>query len=160
MAKRIKQPNNIQLKTNDGKLGITIKFSHKYSETLNARLELMQQACDNACIKYMTPYVPMQTGVLAKSALLNTVIGSGKIVYATPYARYLYYGEKYAPSYPITKDGELIGFFSPPQKYPTGLPLQYSKTFHPLAGAYWFERMKTDHKNDILQEVKQAGGIK
>ena len=159
MAK-ITQPKDITIKSVHGKLGLKVRFGRRYREDWEQRLDIMQKTCDNACIKYMTPYVPMQSGVLTKSALLNTVIGSGKIVYATPYARYLYYGEKYAPSYPITKNGVLVGFFSPPHKYPTGIPLNYSKDFHPLAGSHWFERMKTDHKNDILKEIKQAGGIK
>ena len=158
---KIQQPKDFKLKAGThGQIGIKVKYKRKYAEDWNARLDLMQKACDNACIKYMTPYVPMQSGVLEKSAILNTVIGSGKVVYATPYARYLYYGEVYAPSYPITQNGVLVGFFSPPHKYPTGMPLQYDKTFHPLAGARWFDRMKADHFKDILQEVKQAGGIK
>lgn len=37
------------------------------------------------------------------------------------------------------------------QKQPTGRPLTYSTERHPLAGKLWFERMKADHKDDILK---------
>ena len=36
-------------------------------------------------------------------------------------------------------------------KTPTGRPLTYSTERHPQAGKLWFERMKADHKEDILK---------
>lgn len=114
-----------------------------------------QKLVDAACLRYMEPYVPYQSGVLSKSATLHTVIGSGKIMQVTPYAHYLYYGEIYGPSIPIKSGGELIGFYSIPgvKKEPTGRPLTYDATKHPLAGKLWFERMKADHLDDIKREA-------
>ena len=87
-------------------------------------------------------------------------IGQGLIVYATPYARYLYYGEIYGPNFPIFEGGELAGFRSPKgkKKHPTGRPLTYRGA--PERGAYWFERMKAEHKDDIVQEAAAAAGGK
>lgn len=118
------------------------------------KAEEAQKRVDAAVIKYMDPYIPYQSGVLAKSVVLHTKIGSGEIIQKTPYARYLYYGEVYGPNIPIMNGGELAGFYSPPVKGPTGRPLKYDKTKHPLAGKLWFERMKADHKNDILKEAE------
>lgn len=114
-----------------------------------------QRIVDAAVLRYMDPYVPYNTGVLAKSATLHTTIGSGRIVQKTPYARYLYYGEIYGPNIPITSGGQVIGFFSHPgvPKTPTGRQMQYDTTKHPLAGKLWFERMKADHINDIKREA-------
>lgn len=108
---------------------------------------------DEAVLRYMDPYIPYQTGTLAKSAVTGTVIGSGRIEQTTPYARYLYYGEVYGPSYPITSGGEVIGFFSKGPKHPTGRDIKYNTTKHPLAGKLWFERMKADHLDDIKKEA-------
>lgn len=121
---------------------------------------LVQKAIDKAVIDYSMPYVPWKTGTLAKSAYSSTDIGSGKVVYPGPYARYQYYGEVYGPNIPIFEDdtGDPSGFFSPPgqKKHATGRPLQYKKDLNPLAGSYWFERMKAAHMQDILKEAQSV----
>lgn len=113
----------------------------------------VQQYIDSRCIKFMKPYTPFRTGVLQGSATRNTVIGSGLIQQKTPYARYLYYGVVYGPNFPIFSGGDVVGFYSPPHKYPTGRQLNYdtSRHGHELAGKMWFERMKADHKGEILK---------
>lgn len=114
----------------------------------------VQKFVDSEVLKLMVPYTPMDTGNLIKSAIASTVIGSGKIQYNAPYAKYLYYGVVYGPNIPIFENGTLIGFRSPPKKESTGRPLQYSTEKHPLAGKLWFERMKADYKEDILKGAK------
>ena len=130
---------------------------------------MVQRFIDNECIKLMDPYTPFQTGTLQRSLRLNTVIGSGRLVQATPYARYLYYGEVYGPNIPIfelngktyyghaPEGAELVGWFSPPKKYPTGRQLQYNGA--PMRGSHWFERMVADHGAEIGEgAAKIAGG--
>lgn len=143
--------------------------------TIHARLELdslnailakrglapggrVQKVVDEAVLRYCAPKVPFDTGYLIRSALQASAIGQGLIVYATPYARYLYYGEIYGPNFPIFEGGELAGFRSPPdqKKHPTGRPLSYRGA--PERGAYWFERMKAEHGNDIIEEAAAAAG--
>ena len=46
----------------------------------------------------------------------------------TPYARKMYYNPQYG----------------------------FNRSINPLAGGYWFERMKADHSRDILLEAKNA----
>ena len=125
---------------------------------------LVQQAIDKAVIDWNMQYCPMETGTLAKSPYSVTEIGSGKVVYPGPYARYLYYGEVMGPNIPVFEDdsGEPTRFFSPPgqKKHLTGRQLEFSTDLNPLAGAFWFERMKADHMDDILKEAKSVAGIK
>lgn len=125
---------------------------------------LVQKVIDKAVIDYCIPYCPFDTGVLANSPYTATVIGSGEVVYRTPYARYLYYGNVYGPNIPVFEDdsGVPTRWFSPPgqKKHPTGKELQYKTDQHPLAGSYWAVRMWADHKNDIVREAKNAAGIK
>lgn len=120
----------------------------------------VQQAIDKAVIDHSLPYCPWDTGTLAKSAYGATTIGRGRVVYPGPYAHYLYYGEVYGPNIPVFEDGsgEPTRFFSPPgqKKHPTGRKLDFSKSQYnngPLAGSFWFERMKADHGEDILKEA-------
>lgn len=117
----------------------------------------VQQAIDKSVIDWCLQYVPWETGSLGKSAYTATVIGSGEVEYPGPYAHYLYYGEVYGPNIPVFEDdtGEPTRWFSPPgqQKHPTGKALEYATDVNPLAGSFWFERMKADHMQDIIQEA-------
>lgn len=124
---------------------------------------LVQKVVDKAVIDYDLQYVPFLTGTLGQSAYSASQIGSGKVVYPGPYARYLYYGEVYGPNCPITDgDGNVLYFRSPAgkKKHPTGRPLTYDTSKNALAGSYWFERMKADHLNDIIEEAKKAVGTR
>ena len=118
----------------------------------------VQQFIDSEGIRLCDPKVPFRTGVLKHSAITASAIGQGLVVYATPYARYLYYGEVYGPNIPRYEAGELAGFWSPPgqKKHPTGRPLTYSGA--PERGAFWFERMKAEHGEDILRGAAALAG--
>ena len=117
----------------------------------------VQKAIDNAVIRWCIKYTPFVTGTLAKSPYTASNIGSGEVVYNGPYARYLYYGEVYGPNIPVFEHGSVIPtrFWSPPgkPKHPTGRRLTYNTDYNPLAGSYWFERMKAAHSQDILREA-------
>lgn len=120
-----------------------------------------QKVIDAEVIRFCEPYVPFDKGVLTASASTATKVGSGEVRYQTPYARYQYYGEVYGPNIPMTIGGEQTFRSKPGQKKsPTGRELQYNKEVHPLAGSFWFERMKADHKKDILEEARQVSGAK
>lgn len=137
------------------------------TEHLLARLNLesggkVQKAIDEAVIRYDMPYCPWDNGTLARSPYSASVIGSGEVIYDTPYAHYMYYGEVYGPNIPMFEDdtGEPTRWFSPPgqEKHPTGRELQYALEPNSLAGSYWFERMKADHLDDIVKEAKANVG--
>lgn len=87
-----------------------------------------------------------------------------QVIYATPYARYLYYGEVMGPNIPVFEDdaGTPTRFFSPPgqEKHLTGRALTFRTDSNPLAGAFWFERMKADHMQDILEEARNVANGK
>ena len=124
----------------------------------------VQEVIDKSVIDYNLQYAPWETGSMAKSAYAATQIGSGQVRYPGPYAHYMYYGEVYGPNIPVFEDdsGVPTRFVSPrgQKKLPTGRELIYSQDVNPLAGPFWFERMKADHLQDIIQEAKDAAGIK
>ena len=85
---------------------------------------MAQKIVDSEVIRYCSPLVPFDTGMLEKSASLYTELGSGEIEYNTPYARKQYH-----------------------ENSGTG-----------QRGKLWFERMKADHKEDILRTAAQVTG--
>ena len=116
----------------------------------------VQKAVDAGVIRECSPYLPFDEGVLEGSANTATEIGSGEVIYDTPYARYQYYGEVYGPNFPITENGEIVGYYSPPEKFATGEKLEYNTEKHPMAGSHWFDRAMADHSDDVLKEAQDA----
>lgn len=109
----------------------------------------VQQFIDNEVIKHMSKYTPAETKMLMKLPITQTKIGSGEIVQKTPYARYQYYGKLMVSS--ITGSA----FSNGESKVLTDIDLQYSTAVNPLAGSFWFERMKADKKDAILRGVRR-----
>ena len=127
----------------------------------------VQMFIDNECIRLMDDYTPDLNGMLKRSVRINTVIGTGRLITATPYARYQYYGMLMVD--PITGKGS---FYDPktgrhwsrpntPKVMdPNGRELSYNTTKSPRAGSHWFERMVADHKDDIGRGAAAVAGGK
>lgn len=121
----------------------------------------VQRFIDQKVIDECRPYVPASPNrILENSAQASTEIGSGMVIWNTPYAHYQYMGIVYGPNIPEIdpETGVLMGFWSPPgrPKQPTDRKLQYDTAQNPLAGSYWFERMKADKLNEILDEARRV----
>ena len=108
----------------------------------------VQKLVDSECMRYMSDYMPRrQAGELEHVMVAATTIGSGEIDTPGPFAHYLYEGILYVS--PTTgsawaKKNEI--------KVPTGKELTYAGA--PMRGKKWFERMKADHKEDILRAAQ------
>lgn len=108
----------------------------------------VQKLIDSKTMRYMGPYMPRrQAGELEHMMVLGTVLGSGQIDIPGPYAHYLHEGILYVS--PTTgsawaKKGEI--------KVPTGKELTYAGA--PMRGKKWFDRMKADHKDDVIRAAQ------
>ena len=117
----------------------------------------VQNFIDDECIRRMDPYTPRIHGKLIQAATDGTKIGSGIIVQAAPQARYLYYGKLMVSkltgsAFASHEESKVL---ASPEK-----DLKYNTDANPKAGKMWFERMKKDHKEDILAGAQKmaAGG--
>lgn len=144
MAEKIKQPKNAAIKAK--KAEVNLVWKQTFSKEQTDRFTDIQKFVDSECIRLMVPYTPMRNGILMKTAVLGTKIGSGHIYYNSPYARYQYYGKLMVSSVTgssYAKKGE--------SKVLTGKNLQYDTGRHPKARSMFFEAMKTDKKEQILR---------
>ena len=93
--------------------------------------------------RYCYPYVPMQEGNLFQ----QVEITSKSVKYTQPYAHYQYTGELYlaANGSSWAKKDE--------KKYPSGLPLVYSKEKHPKATKEWDKAMMAEDGPKFTQEI-------
>ena len=154
MADKIKQPKNAEIKAQKAKVNLVWKQT--FSKENTERFSDGQKFVDSECIRLMVPYTPMKNGILMKTAVLGTKIGSGHIYYNSPYARYQYYGKLMVSSRTgssYATQGE--------KKVLTPKDLKYSTSRHPKAQKLWFEAMKADKKDQIYRGlVKIVGGKK
>jgi hypothetical protein len=88
----------------------------------------VQQFIDSECLRLCDRKIPKDTGALIQSGIINTRVGSGQVKWRTPYARRLYYHPEY-------------NFNQSPER-----------------GAYWFDRMKTQYKQQILRGAARLAG--
>lgn len=118
----------------------------------------IQRTIDEAVIRECTPYVPASPDrTLEFSAGVSSEIGSGLVIWNTPYAHYQYMGIVYGPNFQVMIKGALEWrSYAGRPKHPTDRELTYDKAQNPMAGPYWFERMKADKLNDILDEARRV----
>lgn len=158
---RIIQPKDSNITSNGS---LQLKWNRDFGIRTEERFKRAQKFIDSECMRLMVPYTPRRNGFLEQSVKLGTVIGSGELRYLSPYARYLYYGEVYGPNFPIFEKGQTqpVAYFSPKgmSKHPTGKKLKFDKSRHKMAGPFWFNRMKEDHKHGILAGAAKAAGGK
>lgn len=110
----------------------------------------IQKYIDSECLRVMSPYTPMLSGMMEKSATAGTVIGSGVIEYNSPSARFHFYGKVmiYEPT------GSTWAPFGG-KKVVTDRNLVHNTSKHPKAGPYWFDRAMQDHKEEILKGAQE-----
>lgn len=99
-------------------------------DRFNSQYKRAQVLLDYAVVKDSTPYVPMRTGTLYKSATTATLFGSGEVIWDTPYARECYYG----------------------------VNRRFRPDFHPQAQAQWFEAAKAINLDNWLKTAKGTAG--
>jgi len=87
----------------------------------------IQSFIDSTVLKGVEPYVPMRIGTTTRSGVLSTQIGSGMIVWKTPYVRFIWHA----------------------------LGWNFSQRRHPKAGPIWAIRYKQDHLKELEGMVRR-----
>ena len=139
MQKYIETPRGRIIQTANGKAQLI--WNPDFQPKWNSRYNTAQMYVDSEVLRLSDPYVPFQSGMLKISGQLGTVIGSGLVVYNAPHAKYQYYGLVMVGRAPKTL---------------TDKPLTYHGA--PKRGKLWFERMKADHKQQILAGARRKAG--
>ena len=119
-----------QIKNGNGAVTARLQWDPAFGARHTQSFLRTQAFIDSEVLRLMSPYTPLQTSMLIKSATLGTVIGSGKIKQIAPYAAWQYYRT------------------------------DITRKYDPRRGAYWFERMKTDHRTYILKGAAEKAGAK
>ena len=105
-----------------------LHWNSSFGTNWGGRFNRAQQFVDSEVLRLSSPYVPFRTGMLDKSGTLGTQIGSGEVNWIAPYAAAQYYN---------TAD---------------------SRSYDAQRGGHWFERMKANHRDEILRGAKKLGG--
>lgn len=135
-----------------GKLDIGMEDFAKKRAALQ-RGGSVQCFIDSEVMRYMSPLMPRQEGpqggTMINEMITNTVVGSGYINVATPYARFQHEGKVmiYEPTgstYAPANEGKIV----------IDKNLEYNGA--PDRGAFYFERMKKAHEKDILKGAQEV----
>ncbi|MFH0957103.1 MAG: hypothetical protein V1897_00210, partial [Pseudomonadota bacterium] len=123
----IDTPRGTIVVTKMGKASLTFKpdFQPKWQR----RYSDSQKFCDSEVLRLSEPYTPLLTGMMIKSGILGTDIGSGLVQWIAPYTRKNYYSPR--------KPGSMTG---------------------PLRGPFWFERMKAVSGQTIITGARKIAG--
>ncbi len=122
----IDAPRDCNVKVNT--TSCALRWNPSFGANWGGRFNRAQQFVDSEVLRLSSPYVPFRTGMLDKSGILGTQIGSGEVNWIAPYAAAQYYN---------TAD---------------------SRSYDAQRGGRWFERMKADHRDEILRGAKKLGG--
>ncbi len=122
----IRQPNDRSIG------GIHLIWNRRLSPEMSSRFEAAQKYIDSSCLRYCDKYMPFLTGKMKESGTFGTVIGSGKLIYTAPYARYQNYNNAGNGIQGTARGG--------------------------LRGRLPFERMKADKKDIIIKGAARIVG--
>ena len=125
---KIETPRGCIIKNDKNKA--ELQWNEAFSKNRTQGFNRVQVFIDNEVLRLCDPYVPKDTGMLIKSGILGTVVGSGEVIYQAPYARNQYYTNSGNGNH--NKSG--------------------------LRGPFWFERMKADNKKKLFEDVKEKLG--
>lgn len=102
-----------------------LSWNPNFASQRNEQFKKKQMFVDSEVLRRCSPRVPFRTGMLEKSGILGTVVGSGEVNYIAPYAAHQYYDTAEVRSYDANR------------------------------GAKWFERMKTAEIEDIFRGAEK-----
>ena len=114
----------------------------------------VQRYCQNQCYRLMDKYVPFRAGSGEHLRTKVDLSDPELISYEVDWAHYMYEGKVMAPSYPIKKNGVLVGFYLPKgkRKHYTGEKIKY-KT--PGTGDHWDKKMINNDMNKLVKNVQK-----
>lgn len=75
----------------NGEMKMEIKWNPGFGDKVTEAIDTVQKYIDSECLRLCDPLVPKDTGTLINSGILCTKIGSGEVIWRTPYARRWYY---------------------------------------------------------------------
>lgn len=150
MSGKIKQPKNqsVEKRLKKGiKMRGKLAWHSNFGYVWTGQFHKAQIFVDSEVIKLSVPLVPKKDGVLIRSAPVHTKMGSGEVIYRTPYARYQYYGKLMVD--PVTGSSWARAGVT---KVLTNRDLNHAES---PRGRFWFETMKDKHKLNILEGARK-----
>lgn len=109
----------------NGKTKAVLEWSPGFGRGYTGNFTKAQKFVDNEVLRFCSARVPFDTGMLQKSGILGTEVGSGEVRYIAPYSARQYYKTAQSRSYDANRGGR------------------------------WFERGKAVERQRILQGAQR-----
>lgn len=111
-----------------GKTTATLTWAPGFGSRYTGNFTRAQKFIDSEVLRFCSARVPFDTGMLQKSGILGTTVGSGEVQYIVPYAAYQYYETARTRNYDANR------------------------------GGLWFERGKAAERERILRGAGRLAG--
>ncbi len=134
---------SVSININSAQIAMQIRAASQRAVAVTAQQALAD--CNSYC--------PKDQGMLKNSAEIHSDLENGKLVWKTPYARFLYHGVVMvdpATGSPYAREGQTKVVLAPEKE------LEFSKHPNPNAGSHWCEKAYADHHEEwerIFQET-------
>jgi len=152
--------------TNGDKPKVELIWATGFRNKINGMIGVggkLQQFIDSTILKGIEPYIPMRSGATTKSGINHTKIGSGMLIWRTPYIRYIYYGVLM-----VDPDYGVGAFYNPltgqfwsrrgVRKIASERELTFDTSRHPKAGKLWSQRYLSDNRTRLSMAVNKMAG--
>lgn len=123
----IETPRGKIVVTANGKAELT--WNTNFKQKWMKRYSDAQKFVDSEVLRLCEPLIPLRTGMLKKSGILGTEVGSGLVHWIAPYAKVQYYSAR--------KVGSQTG---------------------PQRGPYWFKRGKEVWGQRLISRARRIAG--
>ena len=114
----------------NGKITARLEWNAGFGREYTGNFTRAQMFVDSEVLRFCSARVPFDTGMLQKSGILGTVVGSGEVINIAPYAAKQYYHTAPTRSYDANR------------------------------GGMWFERGKAVERDRILRGAQEIAGGK
>ena len=88
-----------------GKVTAELEWAPDFGKRYTENFTQAQKFIDSEVLRFCSPRVPFDTGMLQKSGILGTVVGSGEVSYVAPYAAPQYYKTAQTRPYDANRGG-------------------------------------------------------
>lgn len=88
----------------------TLSWNPNFASQRNEQFKKKQMFVDSEVLRRCSLRVPFRTGMLEKSGILGTVVGSGEVNYIAPYAAHQYYDIQDKTAYEGKSNAECIRY--------------------------------------------------
>ena len=99
--------STLTAKRNNGTIRVKVNWNNP-GDRFAENIHNAQMFVDSETLRLCSPYMPIRSGTMIRSGILATNIGSGEVMWRTPYVRMQYYQTGESRVYDAQRGGNVV----------------------------------------------------